>query len=172
MAEYQLKADAKIDLLTPGEMKDIVKGLEDLLGKENPPTVKKRASRSTTDASGNLGGGATGVTPHEMYQCPVGYQAFIHRIHVDSPSCTPAAPITTGWVRFTRNSPNTTQTQIFLPESGFVAPVVITDGSNSAIWLGPGEYLYAYGAGLPVSTEFDFEVQVRLWVAEEVGRPD
>ena len=167
MGEYELRAGAKIELLTPEELADQLDALKEFLGNSTPvPTVIHTPPVTlTTDASGNVGGGAAGVAPVTLYECPVGFQAMIHRIVVDAPSATPAAPLTAGWMRFTRNAATVNSTEFFVPVNGDVAPVESDWGSNSGPMLLSGESLVVWGTALGTTIQYVIHCQVRLWAA-------
>jgi hypothetical protein len=165
MAEYELRAGAKVELLSSAEMSDEFDKLRKLLEtwrRETAPTIRKASHQLTTDAAGNIGGGISG--PEKViYRCPVGYEAFIHRLRITATGYTPAAPLTTGQAYIGRNGPSISTVELFLPVSGTVAPVIITEGSNSAVQLLSGETLVIYGSGLPNNLAMFFGLQLRLW---------
>lgn len=166
MAEYELRAGAKIELVTPEEHREAFRPLEELVKqlKDQTPTIIKSSAEVSTDSSGNLGGGLAGQGT-VVYTCPVGWEAFVHRLRITATGYTPNSPLTTGQVWISRNGPSISTVEYFLPVSGNVAPVVMTEGSNSAVQLLSGETLVVWGDGLPDSLNFFFALQLRLWPA-------
>jgi hypothetical protein len=167
VAKFTLKAGGEIDVLTSDELADQIDRLEQALRHETEqPMVRRQSTEVTTDASGNISGGiGVGGSANVVYQVPTGYIAFVHRLNSNAPGYTPAAPLTTGGVIICRNANLVANTEMFLPVSGVVAPVLFTAGSNSALWLNGGDQLVIGGGGLPVSIPIIFTVQVRLWRA-------
>ena len=165
MAEIELRAGAKVSLLSTEEYQSgLDKLLEELTNNQAVPTVMHAPPvTATTDASGNLGGGALGNQAVVVYECPVGHQAFVHRIIVDAPTATPASPLTAGWMRFCRNAATLSSTEFFLPVQGDVAPVEADWGSRSAPMLSSGESLVVFGASLGATIQYVFNLQVALW---------
>ena len=126
------------------------------------PTPIKISRVVTADASGNIGGGFSALTnsrPVPLWECPMAYEAWINRIVVDVPGFVPANPYNTGNVKLLSSTGNAIQ---YLPISGVIAPVVITEGRLSAPHLNSGEYLSILGEGLTVGTMLKFDMQIIL----------
>lgn len=170
MATFELKAGASVDLLTPEELDSTMGPIQELLAAIKAdmggPTVIKGGDEVATDGSGLLGGGLATGAGHVIFRCPVGYEAFVHRLKVTATGYTPTVPLTTGEVLICRNGTSIAAMEAFLPVSGVVAPVVMTEGGTSAIQLLSGETLVVVGDGLPVNTNFFFGLQLRLWKAK------
>lgn len=164
MGQTELRAGATIELLDKSELHAEVDALKRFLRDLDPPppTVIKATAELTTDGAGNLGGGSSGPGVR-IYQTPLGYEAFVHRLRVLAVGYSPSAPLTTGNVFVSRNGPTLSTVEYFLPTSGTVAPVIVTDGSNAAVQLVSGETLVAYGSGLPDNLTIFVGLQLRLW---------
>lgn len=164
MGEYELKAGAKIELLDKAELHDEMAELRSVLARmaPRPPTIVKAERTLVSDSAGNIGGGITGPGV-VVYQCPLGYQGFVHRFRVTATGYTPSTPLTTGEAWVARNGPTLSTVEFFLPISGVVAPLVLAEGSNSAVQLGPGERLLLFGGSLPVDLTLFVGLQLRLW---------
>lgn len=177
MARYELRAGAEIDLLTADEMRD---ALSDTMGKlgdalaaaqPSPELVRHEVATGTTDASGNIGGGLAG-DGWPVYAVPVGMRAFVHRFLFQVASATPTSPLTTGQVLVCRNRPTPTAVEMFLPVSGVVAPVLVTEGRDTAVQLLSGEKLILAAASLPTATAWSVNMQIRLYPASDaLARP-
>ena len=163
MAETELRAGVTIELLTQSELAEELQSLRKFLRDLDPPapTIIKATTELTSDASGNIGGGSSGPGAL-VYQVPVGFEAFIHRVRVTAVGYSPASPLQNGELSFARNGPTLSTVEFFLPVSGTVAPVVITDGSNSAPQLASGETLVAFGR-ITANTTLFVGLQLRLW---------
>ena len=85
-----------------------------------------------------------------------------------SPQYSPSAPLTTGYVLFSRNG-SFSNTELFLPIGGVVAPVIHTDVGYSATRLGPSETLVAVATGIPAGVQLIVEVQVALFTVVGLG---
>lgn len=164
MAETELRAGVKLEVLTHSELREETEALKRFLADLDPPppTIIKATTELATDASGNLGGGSSGPGVL-VYQVPLGYEAFIHRFRVMAVGYSPSTPLTTGEILVSRNGPTLSTVEYFLPVSGTVAPVILTESSNSAPQLVSGETLVAYGSGLPDSLTLFVGLQLRLW---------
>jgi hypothetical protein len=166
MAEYELKAGAKIELTSTDEMQAMLSPIEKLLRQaiERAPTIIKTSAEITTDGSGNLGGGLSG--PGQIiYTCPAGHEAYVHRLKVTAAGYTPTSPLTTGNILVCRNANTAATLEQFFPVAGTVAPVIITEGSHSCMQLGHSETLVVAGTGLPANLNMFLALQIRLWPA-------
>lgn len=170
MATTVLKAGAQIDVLTPADMKHHTDRLVHELSRiARDPVVLRRGPREviTTDAGGNLGGGAQGPGI-ELYRCPVGTFAQLQRFSLSAPpgaSGSPGTALTTGWVALYVSTPASDALVNFTPQGpagSVVLPFMFEEG-DGAVKIQNGESLLLVGAGLPASSTYGCLTQVRLW---------
>lgn len=164
MAKVELKAGALLDLLTPGENATEHEKTRQTIGRLVTPTPIWHPFSTSTDSSGNIGGGLSAPTsPPVVYRCPVGMRADLHRLVVEVDGYSGATPLTTGEMRFTRNEPGAAfSIGWWLPQSSQVAPVTFVEGDGCPS-LNSGDRLVVVGDSLPHSVGVHFSLLVRLW---------
>lgn len=154
---------AELDLATAEEMRTVFAGsVAKLLPLKQPPIIRRVSVPFSTDAAGNVGGGASG-NGQILYRVPEGMRTTFHRITLDGPSVTPAAPLAAGWVRFVADAPSGFLVT-FLPATGTtsIAPAERAYGRD-APRLNGGQQLILVGVGLTASIELVCHLQVEEW---------
>lgn len=169
MAEYELRAGAHIDLITPDEQRKALEPLERelqrLVEKDHYTTQRVSQTFTTTGSGADPAGGYNG-SGVILYTVPPGYCASVHRVYVNVGGANPGTPLTTGSWGLYRNSP---QGDLFGYAPGLsggttqVAPVVLTWGTHDAQWLEGGERVVIAGAGLTDSAITFVYLQARLF---------
>lgn len=163
--EVELRAGAKIDLASPAELAEqtdrIVAKLDEL--DDWRETIVIAQAVVTADAAGLVGGGALG-NGVPLYEVPQDAEALINRIAMATVSSTPAAPTAAGWLQTFRNRPDPSNLchQTPQPGSANTLPVIITDGSGTAVRLRHGDVLVVAGAGFAAGLVIGVSLQVRL----------
>lgn len=176
MAKFQLKAGAEVDVLTEDELQRQVDRLERALTskKQDRPTMRRATTELVADGSGNISGGiGVGGNANVLYQCPVGFVAYVHRLNINAPGTVPGTPITTGSLVICRNANLAANVEYNFPGDGSpsanVAPALVTDGQFSALWVNGGDMLVAGGAGLTAGLTLLVTMQIRLWQGDSSG---
>lgn len=165
MAKVELRAGAKLDLLSPDEMDEALGPVRDLLGKIAEPTttIRHSAPRIVVPTNGI-------ITEAQLYRTPAGMEARINRITVTADGYTPGAPLTTAaaFLSFWRDAAATAYGFIVgLPAgSTAVLPATITDGHDAAPVLANGEILVLsgnlVGSGSPLANAIGLYVNLQI----------
>jgi len=139
-----------------------MKGNRDVITTLRQPTPIKITRTVTSDSGGFIGGGFSALTnprPVPLWECPMSHEAWINRLVVEAITYMPANPYTTGNIKLLSSTGNSIY---FLPISGVIAPIVITEGRLSAPHLNSGEYISILGEGLLVGIQFKLDMQIVL----------
>lgn len=121
------------------------------------PSPQKVTFNVTADGTGTFGGGFAAPSPIFIWQCPMGQEAWIHRLAITSPQGSPKAPLTTGQAMFVSGAG---ETLFFLPVGGVVAPLIMAEGYGSAIHLSSGSRLNIYGDSFAANTSLRIDLQI------------
>lgn len=124
------------------------------------PTPQKVTKSFTADASGNIGGGLANPSPLTLFFCPESVEAWVHRMAFTSAGHGPSSPLTTGEIELIGSQSG--EIVFFLPVSGVIAPVILTEGRASAPHLNSGETLGIVGDTLPAGTQIRVDLQILL----------
>lgn len=124
------------------------------------PTPVKVSRSFLIDPSGCIGAGLAQPMPHTIYQCPMSAEAWVTRITVTSPEHSPNNALVQGEIMVTGSTSG--EVIFFLPLSGAIAPVQITEGRLSAPHLNPGEQMWIVGDQLPAGHHIRVDLQVML----------
>lgn len=173
MAEVTLQAGATFDLASGGEIRDLRDQLADRLDALNADPLMERVNSGglTVSAAGTIGGGAGG-TGVPIFICPQNFAARVVRVTVNNPLATPAAPIAAGWLQGFVDSatvPGDLAFQTPAVGSTTVAPVILSDGTSSAIMLRDQQQLVVVGGGLTSGQVYSIGLQV--WLYPAPGKP-
>lgn len=165
--EVELRAGAKLDLASGAELAAQTAELGDKLDALNGEPLLERVNTGglTVAAGGTIGGGANGAGV-PVFVCPQGMTARIVRMTVNNPAATPSAPIVAGWLQAyvdAASVPANLAFQTPVVGSTTVAPVILTDGSHSAIMLRDQQQLVVVGAGLVAGQVYAVGLQVWLY---------
>ena len=159
--KFKFEAGADVDLLS-GEEYDhgIGKVLKMLSRSQRGPNSIDETRQGTTDANGNL-------PATEIFRVPVGMVVAIHRINVEAEGYTRAAPYTQGYINFSLDAESRHKIFVGLPASGStVFPATLVDSVSAAKIAKDGQIIIAKGAGLPVNTMIDFNIQILQFETE------
>lgn len=161
MPKSKLTAGGELDTLNEQELRMALGPFFQLLSKAEEVNIFAADEVFIANAAGVLQG------QNRLYHCPVGYFASIHRIEINSPGATGAAPLTGAGMSmgFFLNDFNVYGNQFYpIPAvgGGVIAPVVITEGNLSAKVLRPGESVFVVGSGFVTGTNVSVRLQIRL----------
>jgi len=150
------------DTVTPDELEQAVEPIRKaIVSLQRPPDVLRVPATVTTDASGNVGGGANGQGLI-IWEVPVGMRADITRVVLAGGGYTPAAPLTSGWLILCRNAA-AAPPDWFWPASasGTLIPSLWENSAGgNAVRVASNERLVAVGAGLPANLTFNLTLQI------------
>lgn len=169
MAHFTLSAGAGFDTITPDEMRDLLKPIEQH-GKamlEREKYTMQRVSQSFQVLAGGTdpGGGYNG-SGTILYTVPPGFVASVHLVSVNIGGSTPGGAVTTGSWGLYRNSP---QGALFAYAPGMaqpatqVSPAVLTYGTYDSPYLEGGERVVMAAATLTAAANVLVYLQVRLF---------
>lgn len=161
--KVKLQAGMEMDVLSPAEHQAQTDRVLAELRRNRGPLVIVQTAMLQVDGAGLLGGGIDGIGA-ELYQCPTGRSAQIHRLALAAYGSTPAAPLAAGWITGHRNAASNLSLVYVIPTAvaGPVIPKVIDDGSDGVI-LRPGENLILVGAGLTANLQIAATLQIELF---------
>jgi hypothetical protein len=162
MAKTKLQVGSDVDLLSgPEYAAGNDKVIAAVVGLRQAPIIIRHIKDVTTDANGNVGGGASGPGD-EIFRVPQGMRCDIQRVSLSAPGFTPAAPLTSGWLTAGADI-GSAAPMLFWPGAGTtVLPSLWTDGDAANV-LDNGQRLMVIGAGLPASLDLTFLLQIRQW---------
>lgn len=156
--KQKLEAGSSIDVLTSGELASETQKILDAL---RNLSIESFVMDVETVAQATAAGT---IVNFEVYEVPLGHKCEIHRIHVNAPGATPAAPFAPagGWLGFYRNDVTPLNLFMGLPSgSTAIAPVQITEGSDARV-LYPGNRIILSGAALGANQFIYVALQLTL----------
>lgn len=156
--ETVLKAGASIDVLSPSDLREVLREMLDDMRE-----VREPASVFDIELP-IVATGAGVVVLTQIFDIPMGYACTIHRLHIMAAGATPLAPLAAGYLYFSRNDDSPMNVWGFVPPVGTtaVAPYENDWGGDAARFIRGGSGIMVYGAGFAANQRLYVTMQIKL----------